>query len=78
MRFFSDFLYRFLIFIFSPYFLIMIVILCSWSLFVLYLKKKHGENSRKLLNLLGAVVGILIVIAYPLGCTIFCGPVRFM
>ena len=75
---FGDFTTYFFFFLFSAYFWVMIIILAFWILFISYLKKKHGENSKLLLNLLGAIVGILIIIAYPLGCTIFSGPVRFM
>lgn len=75
---FGDFTTYFFFFLFSPYFWVMIIILAFWILFISYLKKKHGENSKLLLNLLGAIVGILIIIAYPLGCTIFSGPVRLM
>ena len=75
---FSDFIWYFLMYLLSPFFWIMILILVAWICFIVHLKKKYGESSRLLFNLIGTIVGILIVIAYPLGCTIFSGPVRFM
>ena len=75
---FDDFLFYFLIFIFSPFFLLTIGILMAWILFIVNLKKKSEKKSKALLTWIGVIVGILIVIAYPLGCCIFSGPVRFM
>ena len=58
---FDDFTTYFIFFLLSPYFWVMIIILAFWILFISYLKKKHGEKSKLLLNLLGAIVGILII-----------------
>ena len=75
---FSDFLWYLFIFFFSPFCAVMILLLIAWIWFIVIQKKKYEGKTRTLLTLLGVIVGILIVIAYPLGCTIFSGPVRFM
>lgn len=75
---FSDFIFYFIIFLFSPFCFLMIILLVAWIIFITHLKKKSEKESKALLTWIGIIVGILIVIAYPLGCCIFSGPVRFM
>ena len=75
---FGDFLWYLFIFLLSPFCAVMILLLVAWICFIVIQKKKYEGKTRTLLTWLGIIVGILIVIAYPLGCTIFSGPVRFM
>ena len=75
---FSDFIFYFIIFLFSPFCFLMIILLVAWIIFIAHFKKKSEKESKTFLTWIGIIVGILIVIAYPLGCCIFSGPVRFM
>ena len=77
----GEFLSLFIIFLFTPFFWISVVLLCFWILFIRYLIKKTSNKGKVFVNIIGTVIGILIVIGVPLTLTIlhiFSQPIRFM
>ena len=76
-----EFLEYFILFLITPFFRIMIILLVNWILLINHLKKKAGGDSKTFLTLLGVFVGVLIVIAVPMAFAIidkFSGPIIHM
>ncbi len=77
----GDFLSMFIIFLFTPFFWISVVLLVVWIVILCYLKQKANPKLRVFLNVIGSVIGILIIIVFPLTVTIlikFSYPISFM
>ena len=77
----GDFLIIFILYMLTPFFWISIIGLVFWILFIGYLKKKSHEKMKVFLNILGSIIGTLIIIGAPLAISllnIFSHPISFM
>lgn len=80
-EFMGEFITIFIIFLFTPFFWFSVLALVAWVLLIRYLKKKVGEKARHFLTLIGTIIGVLIIIAFPLTFVMifrFVQPIGFM